>query len=252
MIAVSKELVRFIKQLQSLRCLNDSYLAGGTNLAIRYNHRVSEDIDLFFGDIIGRAGLDTVAHEIKHHFRGNVFNIEYPYDQDDQYAFLRVFLKSRNKLVKVEILQNMICVEKPEIVSDFKLGCVADIGMMKLVTAANRASFKDIYDLDYLTDDISLLDLFERLKMKQISYGGIHHQNIFSLDGEVSPISCPELLLKFELPNRRNHSRPDHSHNRLDVIPGNKSWMQARSSWRRKVRELFQVLGVEFPSIQPQ
>ncbi|TJY65684.1 nucleotidyl transferase AbiEii/AbiGii toxin family protein [Sphingobacterium alkalisoli] len=39
-----------------LKVLRGLLLNGGTNLAIRYNHRISTDIDIFFPHIIGKAG----------------------------------------------------------------------------------------------------------------------------------------------------------------------------------------------------
>jgi hypothetical protein len=53
MTAVSPAIVKTIIQLQSLPSLANFSLAGGTNLALQYNHRISDDIDLFCSEIIG-------------------------------------------------------------------------------------------------------------------------------------------------------------------------------------------------------
>ena len=58
MQAVSPALLQTIKELQQLPSLNAFALAGGTNLALRYNHRISEDIDLFSTNIIGIEGFE--------------------------------------------------------------------------------------------------------------------------------------------------------------------------------------------------
>lgn len=48
MNAVSDILIKTLKDLFLIKEIkSDFYLAGGTNLAIQYNHRVSTDIDLF-------------------------------------------------------------------------------------------------------------------------------------------------------------------------------------------------------------
>ena len=60
MQAVSPELLSIIKELQALPCLKDFALAGGTNLALRYNHRKSEDIDLFSTNIVGIQGFESI------------------------------------------------------------------------------------------------------------------------------------------------------------------------------------------------
>jgi hypothetical protein len=54
MKAVSDNLFSAILELQNIPALSQSSLGGGTSLAIRYGHRVSYDIDLFFPDIIGK------------------------------------------------------------------------------------------------------------------------------------------------------------------------------------------------------
>jgi hypothetical protein len=43
-------------------------LGGGTNLAIRYDHRESIDIDLFFSGIIGKSGYIKIENEIQAYF----------------------------------------------------------------------------------------------------------------------------------------------------------------------------------------
>jgi hypothetical protein len=61
--AVSKQLHKLIIELQSLPSLNDFVLAGGTCLALRFNHRISHDIDLFSNKIMGEPGLQIIADE---------------------------------------------------------------------------------------------------------------------------------------------------------------------------------------------
>jgi hypothetical protein len=49
---VSDELLETIHELQQLSSLSEFGLAGGTNLALRYGHRISVDIDLFSPSMI--------------------------------------------------------------------------------------------------------------------------------------------------------------------------------------------------------
>ena len=65
MQAVSLVLFQTIKELLQLPSLSDLALAGGTNLALRFNHRVSEDIDLFSNKIIGLKGFQKIEEEVK-------------------------------------------------------------------------------------------------------------------------------------------------------------------------------------------
>ncbi|TKC54978.1 hypothetical protein FBD94_25640 [Pedobacter hiemivivus] len=66
------------------------------------------------------------------------------------------------------------------------------------MTAANGASFKDIYDPDYLTEDISLTSLMNDLQYKQETFNGEEYRTIFDLDNETSPVGDPLRLLLFE------------------------------------------------------
>lgn len=61
---ISNELEKTIKELQQLNSLSNFYLAGGTNLAIRYSHRESVDIDLFCENIIGISGFELIEKEL--------------------------------------------------------------------------------------------------------------------------------------------------------------------------------------------
>lgn len=63
--AVSSTIVKTILQLQSLPSLSNFSLAGGTNLALQYNHRISDDIDLFCSEIIGFDGFNKLLKRLK-------------------------------------------------------------------------------------------------------------------------------------------------------------------------------------------
>lgn len=60
MSAISPGLLKTIRELQSFESFEGSALGGGTNLAIRYHHRISTDIDIFFPHIIGNAGYERI------------------------------------------------------------------------------------------------------------------------------------------------------------------------------------------------
>ncbi|MGZ3755302.1 MAG: nucleotidyl transferase AbiEii/AbiGii toxin family protein [Mucilaginibacter sp.] len=252
MKAVSDSLLTVILELQQLPALSQSSLGGGTNLAIRYSHRISYDIDLFFPDIIGKIGYEEIRKEVEGFYGDAVFAIDYPCDEDDQFLFQRFFIRKDADVIKVEILQNMQTHLAPEYIDGVKLMNIKDIALLKLMSASNRANHKDIYDLDYLTDHIPLVEIMELLKSRQEIYSQPTHQNIFDQDGEQSPVDKPELLLKFEAPIKGSKSRPGHSNPRIDFIDGGKNWAVARSSWRLKVREYYKTIGRSFPGILPQ
>lgn len=250
MNAISAELLQTIKELQLLESLRKFSLGGGTNLAIRYNHRSSIDIDLFYPDIVGKDGFQKIVNELKRFYGGSLYGCDFPCDIDDQFIFLRFFVKKNDTIIKVEILQNFKVIDQPQIIDGVRLLTERDIGLFKLMSVSNRGSNKDVYDLEYLTEYVPLIELYELLKYKQKVFGKSLDQTIFDLDKEESPINKPELLLKFDMPSLlQNQSRPIHTHDRIVISPGEKTWVQARSGWRRKVRQLYNHLGEKFPDI---
>jgi hypothetical protein len=250
MIAVSETLIDTILELQQLPSLLQSTLGGGTNLAIRYHHRKSYDVDLFFPNIIGKQGYEGIKAEVLSFYGGEVFGMDYPCDVDDQFLFQRFFVKKTDLTVKVEILQNMQTHLAPEFIDGIKLMNLKDIGPLKLTSVANRANNKDVYDLDYLTDEISLNELMDLLSERENKYHLPEQQNIFDQDEEISPTKHPELLLKFEELKKGSSLRPGHSNPRIDFIGGEKNWALARSSWRRKVRAYFRSIDKDFPGVK--
>ncbi|GGH27689.1 nucleotidyl transferase AbiEii/AbiGii toxin family protein [Sphingobacterium alkalisoli] len=248
MSAISPCLLKTIRELQSFESFNNSALGGGTNLAIRHGHRVSTDIDIFFPHIIGKAGFERIKKEVLNFYGARVFGTQYPCDIDDQYIFLRFFIISDGETIKVEVLHNMKMIADIEEIDGIKLVSELDIALFKMMSASNRATQKDIYDLDLLSENFSLPYLFEQLDKKRSLFSEKEHQNIFDLDGEINPLDEPLTLLKFdEGRGQDSKSRPHHSQNRVDIVKDRKSWLLARSSWRKKVRVLFDQLKITFP-----
>lgn len=108
MQAVSPEIVIIISQLQNIPSLSEFALGGGTNLALQFNHRVSEDIDLFCPNIVGKQGFKIIEEEVKKVFGKNARNFDDPCDINDQFCFIRFFVDTpEGNTIKVELLQNM-------------------------------------------------------------------------------------------------------------------------------------------------
>ncbi len=247
MNAVSPAIVKTILQLQSLPSLTNFSLAGGTNLALQYNHRISDDIDLFCSEIIGLDGFNTIQNEVKAHFGKNAGNFDNPCDINDQFTFLRFYIHTEDgTIVKVDVLQNMKHLFKIETISGIRLFSNADIGLYKLVSLSNRSTKKDIYDLDFITDEIKLSSLFVCLKEKAEKFNKTEHKTIFDLDKNQTVLDNLELLIGFD--NIKASSKfPTHSHDKLKITEGSKTWVEARISWRSKVRKLYHHLGIDFP-----
>jgi len=247
MSAVSPEILTIIKELQALPSLAGFALGGGTNLALQYSHRISDDIDLFSPDIIGKVGFAKIEKEVKELYGDRAERFDDPCDIDDQFSFLRFFVRTdTGNVIKVEVLQNMKNLYDIEISDGVRILSKKDIGIFKLISAANRSSQKDIYDLDFITNEISLVDLYIALETKTAQYNKPEDRTIFDLDEHATPLDNPELLLKFDsVPG--SAKLPAHTHDRIQIVEGNKSWMVSKIDWRTKMRALYHYLGKEFP-----
>ncbi len=248
MSAVSSLLKQTIVELQTLSSLSAFALAGGTNLAIRYNHRESQDIDLFCHDIVGVEHLRTIIDEaIISYGENNITGVQFPAgEENDQFAFLRFFVaKTSDFTIKVEVIQNMKMMDEVELIDSMRLVSLKDIGLFKLISGSSRSVKKDIYDLDFITEHIPLIDLLEMLRLKQEKYSQEEDRNIFDLDEDPSPIENPKLLLKFDGKVAQNTIKPMHSNDHINILEGSKSWILAKLSWRRKVRKLFRDWNIE-------
>lgn len=246
MQAVSPALIQTIKELQQLESLADFALAGGTNLALRFNHRISEDIDLFSNRIIGIEGFEKIESDVKELYGEKIINIIYPVKENDQFVFLRFFIKKDNITIKVDIIQNMKSLYDFEMIEEVICYNLKDIGLFKLVSCASRPAKKDIYDLDYITQIEDLIELYNLLKSKKEKFKKDMDRNIFDLDNDPDPLDNPHLLLLFDK-KMATKQKMRHSHDNILNIEGSKSWHQASIGWRMKVRKLYRYLNIEYP-----
>jgi len=252
MSAVSKVLLQTIKELQSLPSLSQFALAGGTNLAFRFNHRASQDVDLFCPEILGVKHLESIEKEVINFYgKKNVTGIEYPSDKEnDQYSFLRFFVtKPSGEIIKVEIIQNMKMMDAVEVIDNVSLVTLKDLGLFKLISGSSRAAKKDIYDLDFITEKIPIIELFEALKEKKAIYNKEEDKNIFDLDENKCPTQFPLELLNFDRnTKKRNSLKPMHSNDNIIVADNGKSWIRTRMSWVSKIRQLYRSIDVKYPT----
>lgn len=250
--AVSSTLLKTIKELQALESLRNFALAGGTNLALRYNHRESIDIDLFCPEIIGYKGFAKIQKEVQNFYGKNVFNFIDPTNINDQFTFLRFFIRKKKTIIKVDVIQNMKIIDPIEIVKGVPLYSIRDIGLFKLMSASSRPAKKDIFDLYYITEEIPLIDLYDQLKKKYSNFHKAEDRNIFDLDKEETALENPLLLLRFDSNYKVSKDKMMHSHDNVVTVEGAVSWRTASMNWRMRLRNLCDHLNIEFPSAKVQ
>ncbi|OEI79857.1 hypothetical protein AST99_12365 [Formosa algae] len=110
------------------------------------------------------------------------------------------------------------------------------------MSGSSRAAKKDIYDLDFITEKINIIDLFEALQLKKQTFDKDEHKNIFDLDEDECPTQNPKLLLKFDGNHTQDRIKPMHSNDNILIVKGGKNWIQVKISWKTKVRSLFRHL----------
>lgn len=243
MTAVSNNLLHLLSELQSLDVVDPFALAGGTNLALRFAHRKSIDIDLFTSEQLGIKGLELLRNTLSHHFQERLITSTIVNKETgDQYAFLRCLVKVGDEQIKVEFLQNFQHLDAFDNVNGIRMFTIRDVGLFKLMSTANRKAQKDIYDLDFITEHYPLQALLAALKEKQERFCAEKFHCLFDLDDEESPVDNVRILLPNDNNNRIiNDSRPLHTNDRLEIIAGNKSWYLAKRSWEKKVKQCIQT-----------
>lgn len=132
------------------------YLTGGTALAAcYYNHRTSEDIDLFSQQKLDQPRVTTAVYR----FVGPITRkIDYVRIHD-RLAYTITF--PNKKLLKVDIVsypyEQLEAAEKQY--EGLRIDSIADIGVNKLITLSQRTEAKDYVDLYFILKKYTMWDL---------------------------------------------------------------------------------------------
>jgi len=151
----------------------DIYLTGGTALARFYfQHRLSEDIDLFI-----KVNIEDDIDSIDSHKRTDLFARDLAGKLarqfkivNEQYGkiYSRFFIQADGFALKVDFVREYnhlgdLTVQPGSV----NLNNLEDMGASKIAAFEDRAEIKDIVDLFYLTKQIPLSRLFELADLKR-------------------------------------------------------------------------------------
>lgn len=165
---VSPELRFLINKVQHTPELNIFGLAGGTNLALRFDHRVSVDIDLFTNKKIGINHSKEIIKKLSTSFADFNPSLKLMNDKSNNNTWIRMMVEVNNDKIRFDIVQNVPFMFPTEVVNGIKMVHVKDIALMKIDSAIGRGALKDMYDLNYITDNIiPLPELWELFKKRQ-------------------------------------------------------------------------------------
>jgi len=143
--------------LNELELTDDFYLAGGTGLALHFGHRISVDLD-FFSDAANTVGPDqrSTLRDVL-----DDPTLEITYDKDSTFvATWRGVGISFFRLNLYPLVQQIF------LVNNIRLASVEEIGAMKLAAIINRGTRKDMVDLYFILQKVSLDSLFQVAAVK--------------------------------------------------------------------------------------
>lgn len=132
--------------------INKFYLAGDTGLSLHLGHRFSVDLDLFSPDdtAVGPDQRDALRVLLNHP------SLAITYDKDG--TFVATWQGVGISLFRLPLYP---LVQQPVILEGVLLPTIPEIGAMKLATIIDRGARKDMVDLYYLLQVISLDSHFE-------------------------------------------------------------------------------------------
>ena len=172
----------------------DFTLVGGTNLAYRFRHRVSIDIDFFAGKPISFKVMEGIYKDLiatygedLRSMRGKKVFDHFSYTTD------------RFKIpVKIDVSQNHLFLKKTILKDGINFLGLEDIGLLKIESMVSRGTNKDAFDLDYITDknggNIDIIYLWNLYKKKRKILSKMHRNIPFDIYKIRDPLKRPEEL----------------------------------------------------------
>lgn len=142
-----------LRRLMQLRELKQFALVGGTNLALRLGHRFSIDLDIFTNE-----PFDVL--EVWEAIRGEFPEVK-KVDERGQTLLANI------DGVKIDLIKHAYPYLFPiEEIEGIRMLSIPDIIPMKLGAMARRGSKKDFWDIAYLLDHHSIVEMLDFFKRK--------------------------------------------------------------------------------------
>jgi hypothetical protein len=200
--AVEPGTFSLLKKLMTLPSLKNFSLVGGTALALRFGHRSSVDLDLFYHKEFDHTAIE---HELQ-----QVFAEDFKYEDGHKRLGIFGFIEE----VKVDIVYYP---HKPiarnDVFDDIRIYGDADIGAMKIQAILGRGRKKDFWDLHELLQHYSLQQII-----------GWHKQKY---PGQMLAISIPQAITYFD----------DAEQSETPLSFKGQSWQQIKKDISKIVRD---------------
>lgn len=150
-------------------------LVGGTNLSLKYGHRMSQDIDMFTDAPYGSIDYSQIEFKLKS---------MYPYFDDSlndgPVGFGRMYYVGLNKdnCIKLDVMYTDPFFDEPEVLDNVRMATTDQIAAMKIQAINTGGRKKDWWDIHMLLDQYSLNDLLA-LHERWVPW---HHERTALLD----------------------------------------------------------------------
>lgn len=191
-----------LKELMKVPSLQPFSLVEGTALALRYGHRSSIDLDLFFHKKFDRQ---QIIIEL-----GGIFKERFVYQQQQTQFGIFCFIDDS----KVDIIHFPHSpIAPPEITNNIRMYNTADIAAMKIQAILGRGKKKDFWDLHELLQHYPLQQIIDWHKQKFLS--------------QMLAISIPQALTYFV----------DAEESETPVSLKNQQWEEIKKSIQRTVSD---------------
>jgi hypothetical protein len=176
--------------LGQLPLLRPFYLGGGTALALRLGHRISQDLDLF-------ANIDSLDDDLRHSIieelrQAHAVNVL----RDSVFGLI---LEANGQAISF-FSYGYPMLEPTDLVSGVQIAGILDISLRKMNAVAGRGTRRDFYDLYFIASQVSLDELFAQSTKKYPQSRGFEMRVLVALvDFDVADQQDePTLLLPAE------------------------------------------------------
>jgi len=144
--------VRAIKLVSKVPIVKNSYLAGGTALALRLGHRISIDLDFFTLEELEENVLLADLEQL-------------PEFKKDGVAWRTVWGIIQNTKFSLFYYKYPL-LEKTDAYMGIKIASLKDIAAMKIIAIGDRGTKRDFIDLYFLTKTYTTDEMLEFYDMK--------------------------------------------------------------------------------------
>jgi hypothetical protein len=160
--ALTPETRQAFYRVASLSFIRQFYLAGGAGLALHLGHRFSADLR-FFSPAPGAVGPQVRAA-----LRGALDAPGWVITHDEDGTFVATRRGVSLHLLRLHLYP---LVQQPVLIEGVPVATVEEIGAMKLASIADQSARKDLVDLYYVLQEVSLERLLE---VAAVKYARVH------------------------------------------------------------------------------